>query len=33
MTRLQILYLQRLHGLTLAQAQALAALVWGVAND
>lgn len=29
MTRLQILYLQRLYGLTEAQAQALAALVWG----
>jgi len=29
MTRLQILYLRRLHGLTEAQAQALAALVWG----
>ena len=29
MTRLQILYLRRLHGLTEAQAQAIAALVWG----
>lgn len=29
MTRLQILYLRRFHGLTEAQAQALAALVWG----
>jgi len=29
MKRLQILYLRRLHGLTEAQAQALAALVWG----
>jgi hypothetical protein len=29
MTRLQILYLRRLHGLTEAQAQALAALIWG----
>jgi hypothetical protein len=29
MTRLQILYLQRLHGLTWSQAQALAVLVWG----
>jgi hypothetical protein len=29
MNQLQILYLQRLHGLTEAQAQALAALVWG----
>mgnify|MGYP001051206461 FL=1 len=29
MNRLQILYLRRLHGLTEAQAQALAALVWG----
>jgi hypothetical protein len=29
MTRLQVLYLRRLHGLTEAQAQALAALVWG----
>lgn len=30
MNRLQILYLRRLHGLTEAQAQAVAALVWGV---
>lgn len=29
MTRLRILYLRRLHGLIEAQAQALAALVWG----
>lgn len=29
MTRLQILYLRRLHGLTEAQAQAIAALIWG----
>jgi len=29
MTRLQILYLRRLHGLTEAQANAVAALVWG----
>ena len=29
MNRLQILYLVRLHGLTEAQVQALAALVWG----
>jgi len=29
MTRLQILYLRRLHGLTEAQANAIAALVWG----
>lgn len=29
MTRLQMLYLRRLHGLTEAQAQAVAALVWG----
>lgn len=27
--RLQIFYLRRLHGLTEAQAQALAALIWG----
>jgi hypothetical protein len=30
MTRLQLLHLRRLHGLTEAQAQALAALIWGV---
>lgn len=30
MMRLQILYLRRLHGLTEAQAQAIAALIWGV---
>jgi len=30
MTRLQILYLRRLHGLSEAQAQAVAALVWAV---
>jgi hypothetical protein len=29
MTRLQLLYLRRLHGLTEAQAQAIAALIWG----
>lgn len=29
MTRLQVLYLRRVHGLTEAQARALAALVWG----
>ena len=29
MTRLQIKLLMRLHGLTEAQAQAVAALVWG----
>lgn len=29
MTRLQIIYLKRLHGLTEAQANALAALIWG----
>jgi hypothetical protein len=29
MTRLQILYLRRVHGLTESQAQAIAALVWG----
>ena len=29
MMRLQILYLRRLHGLTEAQASALAVLVWG----
>lgn len=28
MNRLQILYLRRLHGLTEAQAQALAVLIW-----
>jgi hypothetical protein len=32
MTRLQILYLQRIHGLTEAQAQALAALIWGAGS-
>ena len=30
MNALQVLYLRRLNGLTEAQAQALAALVWGV---
>lgn len=30
MNRQQILYLRRQHGLTEAQAQAVAALVWGV---
>ena len=29
MNRLQILYLRRMHGLTEAQAIALAALIWG----
>jgi hypothetical protein len=29
MNKLQILYLRRLHGLTEAQAQAIAALMWG----
>ena len=29
MRRLQVLYLRRLHGLTEAQAHAVAALVWG----
>lgn len=29
MNRLQILYLRRLHGLTEAQAVAIAALIWG----
>jgi hypothetical protein len=29
MTRLRILYLRRLHGLTEAQANALAVLIWG----
>ena len=29
MNKLQVLYLRRLHGLTEAQAQAIAALVWG----
>ena len=29
MKRLRILYLRRLHGLTEAQASALAVLVWG----
>lgn len=29
MTRLQILYLRRRHGLTETQALALAALIWG----
>ena len=29
MNKLQILYLRRLYGLTEAQAQAIAALVWG----
>ncbi len=33
MNRLQILYLRRLHGLTEAQAQAVAALIWGAGND
>lgn len=29
MNRLQVLYLRRLYGLTEAQVQAIAALVWG----
>lgn len=29
MNRLQILYLRRAHGLTEAQARALAVLIWG----
>lgn len=29
MTRLQMLYLRRLHGLTEAQALAMASLIWG----
>jgi hypothetical protein len=29
MRQLQILYLRRLHGMTEAQAHAIAALVWG----
>jgi hypothetical protein len=29
MKRLQILYLRRVHGMTEAQAHAIAALVWG----
>lgn len=29
MTRLQILYLRRLHGLTEVQAQVLAVIIWG----
>jgi len=29
MTQLQVLYLRKLHGLTEAQANAIAALVWG----
>ena len=29
MNKLQIIYLRRLYGLTEAQAQAIAALVWG----
>jgi len=32
MTRLQILYLRRLHGLTETQAQILAALIWGAVS-
>lgn len=32
MTRLQLLYLRRLHGLTEAQAQAIAALIWGAGH-
>ncbi len=29
MTRLQVLYLRRQHGLSEAQAHALAAIIWG----
>lgn len=29
-SRMQILYLRRLHGLTEAQAQAIAVLIWGL---
>ena len=29
MTRLKVLYLRRLHGLTESQASALVALIWG----
>lgn len=29
MTRMQILFLMRFHGLTEAQANAIAALIWG----
>ncbi len=32
MTRLQMLYLRRLHGLSEAQAHALAVLIWGAAS-
>jgi len=32
MTRLQTLYLRRLHGLSEAQAHALAVLIWGVSQ-
>lgn len=32
MTRLQWIYLRRLHGLTEAQASAIAALFWGAAQ-
>lgn len=32
MTRLRILYLRRLHGLTQAQAHALAVLIWGASE-
>lgn len=33
MTKMQILYLRRLHGLTEAQAKVLAVLVWGRAYE
>lgn len=32
MNRLQILFLMRAHGLTKAQARAVAALIWGAAR-
>lgn len=32
MTRLQMLYLRRLHGLSEAQAHALAVLIWGMSQ-
>ena len=32
MTRLQMLYLRRLHGMTEAQAHALAVLIWGAVS-
>ena len=32
MNRMQIIFLMRQHGLTEAQAQAIAALIWGAAQ-